>query len=92
MKGAAGFRIGRGLIHISALPVQITAHIASPLTGALLIFGVHKAWQSPMLIAHFRGRYYRWAAQWTVSGRIGTCAALHAPFPWSAICAPTHCA
>ena len=40
-------------------------HVASPLTAALAVFFVHKAWQFPMIVAATKGIFYRWAVRVT---------------------------
>ena len=37
--------------------VQHIHHVASPLSAALLIFGVHKAWQFPIVRAYFKAQW-----------------------------------
>lgn len=40
--------------------IEVAAHITSPLSGALVIFGVQKAWQVPAMRAHFRSLSILW--------------------------------
>lgn len=53
--------------------VAVAQHVTSPLTGSLLIFAIHKAWQAPAAAASLRATAALWRVhEWTTVPRFAT--------------------